>query len=40
MNNLKDLNFQKAFTTNLQNKGASKLNQYFYKRIDPSKLKI
>ena len=37
---LKDLNFQKAFTTNLQNKGASKLNQYFYKRIDPSKLKI
>ena len=37
INLLKNLNFQKAFTTNLEYDGNLKLNQYFYKRIDPSK---
>ena len=34
---LNSLNFQKAFTTNLENKGSSTLDQFFCKRLDPSK---
>ena len=34
---LNALNFQKAFTTNLENQGSSNLDQYFCKRLDPSK---
>ena len=35
---LKDLNFHKAFTTNLEFKGNSNLKKYSCKRIDPSKI--
>ncbi len=34
---LRDLNFKKAFTTNLEYKGSSTLKKYTFKRIDPSK---
>lgn len=35
---LKELNFDKAFTTHLENEGLEKNKQYFCQRIDPSKL--
>lgn len=36
---LRNLNFKKAFTTNLEYKGSPNLKRYVYKRIDPSKCK-
>ena len=35
---LQKLNYKMAFTTNLKNQGLSDLSNFFYKRIDPSKL--
>lgn len=37
---LDKLNFKSAFTTNIMNEGKSKINRFFQKRIDPSKVKI